>query len=141
MNIATNLDQLLIHLPSSLKELKLPQDYRIQTNEKIILPPSLDMFRYHTRCSELMKFVVPPNKEYNNIRARIEESSDVEWLHNQCWVIRILVNIDSAEHSVPHMPSHIKHLNIYMSPTIGENVLPKGLEYHTKGYWFSYQLN
>jgi len=123
----SNIDELLLHLPSNLKELELPNQYIIKTNEKIILPQSLEVFKYSSaQCSKLMKFVVPPNRVYKDIKARAEEPSEVEWLLNQCWIIDLEFNIRSEDSVVP-LPSHIKHLSLSSRHIIGENMLPKGL--------------
>jgi len=125
---SSNVDQLLLNLPSTLKELELPYGYRIKTNKKIVLPQSLEVFKYDAKCSEIKKFVVPPNRIYKYLSVRAENLSELHWLYSQCWIINLEIKLGS-EDPIPPVPSHIKRLviNTY-STTIGEDMIPKDLK-------------
>jgi len=124
----SGVDRLILHLPSNLKVLELPPYYLIQTKEKIILPPSLEVLKYETKCSELKKLVVPPSRVYRDVKVFVCEPNDLQWLHSQYWLRDVYVNI-LFHHSVS-VPSHIKRLSIHFYEKImgKDHPIPKDLE-------------
>jgi len=121
-----DIDQVLLHLPSNLRNLVLPKNYKFKCSQDIGLPPSLEVFKFYSSVqSSLGKIVVPPqsNRVYKDVCAKVS-SNDFEWLQNQNWIIDIQLHGGNDR----PIPSHIKKVGVHKMSQITEHTLPRGLE-------------
>jgi len=128
------LDSVLCHLPPSLKKLTLPFEYDIST--KVELPATLEDLHYKTSVSNAKKMVVPVNKVFVNFEVYIPTSRDLQWVHGQTWIGKIMLDrLAEDTITVGMIPSHIKDLNIRVDLEVDDGAFPEGLNVlHYKSY-------
>ncbi|KAF2075534.1 hypothetical protein CYY_003175 [Polysphondylium violaceum] len=121
------LDQVLANLPQQLVSLTLPNSCDIRN--QVVLPNSLCELKYTSTYDNLKKLVVPPSvKVYDMCTIQINDEQGLEWLRDNTWINRVVLNDVSCIITTNLIPSHVVALSLSHNHTLEIGALPAQLQ-------------